>query len=137
MTSKPWKNIVNNIIDDNSHKKRKLSLSEIQRRAKMNYKKMIENETSIPSQKRKYNSKTRTSSKNKKKKGGDVCVNLALAASGESGVPIPPPTDKEECEVKEEVADCIEFAENSPWPDNTEVYKDIYQDEYPFLTDDF
>ncbi|HAB90367.1 MAG TPA: pyruvate dehydrogenase (acetyl-transferring) E1 component subunit alpha [Bacteroidetes bacterium] len=39
--------------------------------------------------------------------------------------------------VKEEVADCIEFAENSPWPDNTEVYKDIYQDEYPFLTDDF
>jgi len=39
--------------------------------------------------------------------------------------------------VKEEVADCIEFAENSPWPDNAEVYKDIYQDEYPFLTDDF
>ena len=39
--------------------------------------------------------------------------------------------------VKEEVADCIEFAENSPWPNNAEVYKDIYQDEYPFLTDDF
>ena len=39
-------------------------------------------------------------------------------------------------EIKAEVDACVEFAENSPFPDNSEVYKDIYkQEDYPFLMD--
>ncbi len=38
--------------------------------------------------------------------------------------------------VKAIVDDSVEFAENSPWPDVSEVYKDIYlQEDYPFITD--
>lgn len=38
--------------------------------------------------------------------------------------------------VKNQVDECVEFAENSPWPDDSEVYKDIYVDEnYPFIMD--
>lgn len=41
-----------------------------------------------------------------------------------------------QAKVKHIVDDAVEFAENSPWPDDSEVYKDIYTDaEYPFLTD--
>ena len=38
--------------------------------------------------------------------------------------------------VKKEVDDCVTFAEESPYPDDSELYKDIYTDEnYPFITD--
>lgn len=38
--------------------------------------------------------------------------------------------------VKMTVDDAVEFAENSPWPDENELYKDIYlQADYPFVTD--
>jgi pyruvate dehydrogenase E1 component alpha subunit len=38
--------------------------------------------------------------------------------------------------IKAEIDDCVEFAENSPYPDVSEVYKDIYTDEnYPFILD--
>jgi pyruvate dehydrogenase E1 component alpha subunit len=38
--------------------------------------------------------------------------------------------------VKAIIDDCVEFAENSPWPDDSEVYKDIYTDEnYPYIMD--
>lgn len=38
--------------------------------------------------------------------------------------------------VKNTVDDCVNFAENSPWPDVSEVYKDIYtQVDYPFILD--
>lgn len=38
--------------------------------------------------------------------------------------------------VKDIVDDCVEFAENSPWPDDSELYKDIYsQEDYPYITD--
>ena len=38
--------------------------------------------------------------------------------------------------VKNIVDDCVEFAENSPLPDISEVYKDIYmQEDYPFIMD--
>lgn len=38
--------------------------------------------------------------------------------------------------VKSIVEDSVEFAENSPWPDVSEVYKDIYvEDDYPYLMD--
>ena len=37
-------------------------------------------------------------------------------------------------EVKQEVLDAIEFAENSPFPDEETIYEDIYtQEDYPFL----
>ena len=38
--------------------------------------------------------------------------------------------------VKEEIDDCVTFAENSPYPDDSAVYEDIYtQKDYPFLID--
>ncbi len=38
--------------------------------------------------------------------------------------------------VKAVVEESVEFAENSPWPDESEVYKDIYtQEDYPFIMD--
>lgn len=38
--------------------------------------------------------------------------------------------------VKMTVDDAVEFAESSPWPDDNELYKDIYlQADYPFVTD--
>jgi pyruvate dehydrogenase E1 component alpha subunit len=34
------------------------------------------------------------------------------------------------------VTECVKFAEESPWPDDSEVLKDIYVDQnYPFITD--
>ncbi len=44
--------------------------------------------------------------------------------------------DAIEAKVKEEIDDCVEFAEQSPFPDDEELYRDIYlQQDYPFLTD--
>jgi len=41
-----------------------------------------------------------------------------------------------EAEIKAEIDDAVKFAEESPWPDVSELYKDIYrQQDYPFITD--
>jgi pyruvate dehydrogenase E1 component alpha subunit len=38
--------------------------------------------------------------------------------------------------VRGEVEESVKFAEESPWPDDSEVYKDIYVDQdYPFIMD--
>lgn len=38
--------------------------------------------------------------------------------------------------VRMEVDECVKFAEESPWPDDSELYKDIYAEpDYPFITD--
>lgn len=38
--------------------------------------------------------------------------------------------------VKKEVDDCVTFAEESPWPNDDELYKDIYvQEDYPYIKD--
>lgn len=38
--------------------------------------------------------------------------------------------------VRLQVEECVQFAEDSPWPDDSELYKDIYVDEnYPYITD--
>lgn len=38
--------------------------------------------------------------------------------------------------VMQEVAEAVEFAEDSPYPDDEEVFKDIYvEDDYPYITD--
>ncbi len=38
--------------------------------------------------------------------------------------------------VKQEVDESVQFAEESPWPDDSELYGDIYADKnYPFITD--
>jgi pyruvate dehydrogenase E1 component alpha subunit len=38
--------------------------------------------------------------------------------------------------VKSEVEECVQFAEESPWPNDDELLKDVYvQEDYPFITD--
>jgi pyruvate dehydrogenase E1 component alpha subunit len=38
--------------------------------------------------------------------------------------------------VKEQVEESVKFAEESPWPDDDELYKDVYvQQDYPFIKD--
>ncbi|ASZ15011.1 pyruvate dehydrogenase (acetyl-transferring) E1 component subunit alpha [Chitinophaga pendula] len=38
--------------------------------------------------------------------------------------------------VKKEVEDCVQFAEESPWPSDDELLKDVYiQEDYPFIVD--
>jgi pyruvate dehydrogenase E1 component alpha subunit len=38
--------------------------------------------------------------------------------------------------VRNEVEESVKFAEESPYPDDSELYKDIYvEDNYPFITD--
>ena len=38
--------------------------------------------------------------------------------------------------VKKEVEDCVAFAEESPWPNDDELLKDVYvQEDYPFIVD--
>jgi len=39
-----------------------------------------------------------------------------------------------EKKIKDEVAECVTFAEESPWPSPEEIFKDVYvQEDYPFL----
>lgn len=38
--------------------------------------------------------------------------------------------------VEKEIDECVQFAENSPYPDDSELYKDIYTEaDYPFMTE--
>lgn len=38
--------------------------------------------------------------------------------------------------IEKQIDDCVTFAENSPYPDDSELFKDIYaQPDYPFLTE--
>jgi pyruvate dehydrogenase E1 component alpha subunit len=44
--------------------------------------------------------------------------------------------DEINARIDKEIDDCVTFAEESPFPDDSEVYKDIYlQQDYPFLTE--
>lgn len=39
-----------------------------------------------------------------------------------------------EAEVKQKVADAVKFAEESPWPEGEDAFKDVYvEDDYPFV----
>jgi len=41
-----------------------------------------------------------------------------------------------EAEVKKTIDECVKFAEESPYPELEELYKDVYvQDDYPYITD--
>ncbi|MEM6263843.1 MAG: pyruvate dehydrogenase (acetyl-transferring) E1 component subunit alpha [Bacteroidota bacterium] len=37
--------------------------------------------------------------------------------------------------IKKVVEESVEFAENSPFPDPSELYEDVYVDDYPFITE--
>jgi pyruvate dehydrogenase E1 component alpha subunit len=38
--------------------------------------------------------------------------------------------------VKAQVEECVQFAEESPWPSDDELLKDVYvQEDYPFIVD--
>ncbi|MCC6721453.1 MAG: pyruvate dehydrogenase (acetyl-transferring) E1 component subunit alpha [Bacteroidia bacterium] len=41
--------------------------------------------------------------------------------------------EKIEIEVEKIVTESVEFAENSPFPEIEELYKDVYKEEYPFI----
>ena len=44
--------------------------------------------------------------------------------------------DAIDARINEAVEECVRFAEESPWPDNDELLKDVYIDEnYPFIVD--
>lgn len=43
--------------------------------------------------------------------------------------------DKIEAEIKKEIDTCVEFAENSPYPDPSEIFEDVYIGDYPFVKD--
>lgn len=38
-------------------------------------------------------------------------------------------------EVKAQIQEAIDFAENSPFPPEETIYEDVYEEDYPFLTD--
>jgi len=38
--------------------------------------------------------------------------------------------------IEQEIETCVQFSEESPWPDDNAVFEDIYmQQDYPFITD--
>jgi pyruvate dehydrogenase E1 component alpha subunit len=38
--------------------------------------------------------------------------------------------------VEKEIEECVEFAENSPYPEDSALYEDLYvQQDYPFMTE--
>jgi pyruvate dehydrogenase E1 component alpha subunit len=44
--------------------------------------------------------------------------------------------DEIEAKIKEQVAECVKFAEESAYPDPSEAFKDVYvQEDYPFIMD--
>jgi pyruvate dehydrogenase E1 component alpha subunit len=46
--------------------------------------------------------------------------------------------EEAEEKVKQVVEESVEFAENSPFPDAEELYKDVYvQEDYPYIMDGF
>ena len=44
-------------------------------------------------------------------------------------------SDAIEEEIEKEVLEAVEFADNSPFPDAEELYKDVYVEEYPFIVE--
>ena len=49
-------------------------------------------------------------------------------------------TEKElkeiDTKIKAQVEECVKFGEESPYPDPSEAYKDVYvQEDYPYITD--
>jgi pyruvate dehydrogenase E1 component alpha subunit len=44
--------------------------------------------------------------------------------------------DEIEAKIEAEVADAVEFSENSPFPDGSDIYQDVYSEpNYPFITE--
>ena len=41
-----------------------------------------------------------------------------------------------DAKIKQRVDEAVKFSEESPWPDASEIFKDIYvQEDYPFIVD--
>ena len=43
--------------------------------------------------------------------------------------------DKMEDAINIEVNESVEFAEASPYPDASELYTDVYEEDYPFIVE--
>ena len=45
--------------------------------------------------------------------------------------------DKIDKKIKQEIQEAVDFAEESPWPESSEAYEDIYKEEnYPFIIEE-
>lgn len=63
-------------------------------------------------------------------------INVVLKTITDNGWATEDEIEKINEKVKQEVAEAVEFAEESPYPDDSEVYGDIYvEEDYPFITD--
>ncbi|MBE2290348.1 MAG: pyruvate dehydrogenase (acetyl-transferring) E1 component subunit alpha [Chitinophagaceae bacterium] len=63
-------------------------------------------------------------------------INQVLKVIMENGYATAEQIEQINEKVKMEVDEAVQFAEESPWPDDSELYKDIYADaDYPFITD--
>lgn len=78
--------------------------------------------------------KYRTREELEKYKDRDPIVALKLYAQ-EHNLMTDDQFDSIEADIKKEVNDCVEFAENSPLPDPTEIFNDVYIGDYPFYKD--
>jgi pyruvate dehydrogenase E1 component alpha subunit len=63
-------------------------------------------------------------------------INQVLKVILESGYATEEQVEQINEKVRLEVEECVRFAEESPWPDDNELYKDIYATpDYPYITD--
>ncbi|MEM7654706.1 MAG: pyruvate dehydrogenase (acetyl-transferring) E1 component subunit alpha [Bacteroidota bacterium] len=78
--------------------------------------------------------KYRTREELNKYRGLDPIVNLKLYIS-ENYEDLQDDMDTIDAKIKKIVDECVQFAEDSPYPDPSELYTDIYVGEYPYIMD--
>jgi pyruvate dehydrogenase E1 component alpha subunit len=63
-------------------------------------------------------------------------IKKVLRVIEEKGFAVKEEIEAIDTKVKNEVDECVKFAEESPWPNDDELYKDIYvQEDYPYIKD--
>ena len=82
-----------------------------------------------------YPAKYRTKEELEEYKDKDP-INQVLNVIRENGYATEEQVEQINEKVRLEVEECVRFAEESPWPDDSELYKDIYATaDYPYITD--
>lgn len=78
--------------------------------------------------------KYRTREELNKYKGKDPIANIKIYME-ENDFSMKKELDKIEARVKDTVEESVKFAEESPYPDTSALYEDVYVGEYPFIMD--